>query len=59
LWVECCTICGYNVVLQTASSDKWEWLLDLLLVNGYMVGGAHHLLTHLYSRVISSHKDLV
>jgi hypothetical protein len=46
-----------NVVLQVASPDKWEWLPDPVI--GYTVGGAYHLLTHVYSRESSTHNDLI
>ncbi|KAK2414519.1 hypothetical protein QL285_037103 [Trifolium repens] len=56
LWADCCTIVA-NVVLQVNSSDKWEWLPDP--DTGYSVGGAYHLLTHLYPRETSPHSDLI
>jgi hypothetical protein len=46
-----------NVVVQVAFPDKWEWLPDPII--GYTVGGAYHLLTHLYSRETSTHSDLI
>jgi hypothetical protein len=46
-----------NVVFQVNSSDKWDWLPDP--DTGYSVGGAYHLLTHLYPRETSPHSDLI